>query len=183
MDRSLVHLQCCVGVWRTAKQFRSVYIYVFLFFFSDSFLSYYRILSVVPRRSLLVMCWKCDLKISIPFFLKLIRKCPAWCCPSASAVPWSGSCLSSFSHSVCHILTSEGERRAGAVLRKHMHMYVCIIVDLRCSVHFFFLFSFSFFCLFRAEPEAYGSSQARGRIGATATSLHPSQSNMGSLTH
>ena len=30
------------------------------------------------------------------------------------------------------------------------------------------LFSFLVFCLFRASPAAYGSSQARGRIGATA---------------
>ena len=29
----------------------------------------------------------------------------------------------------------------------------------------------------RAAPEAYGSSQARGRIGATAAGLHHSHSN------
>ena len=34
---------------------------------------------------------------------------------------------------------------------------------------FFFLF---FFGLFRASPVAYGSSQARGSIGAVATGLH-----------
>ena len=33
------------------------------------------------------------------------------------------------------------------------------------------------FCLFRAAPTAYGSSKARGRIGATAASLHHSHSN------
>ena len=37
-----------------------------------------------------------------------------------------------------------------------------------------------FFCLFRAVPVAYGSSQARGLIRAVASSLHHSHSNMGS---
>jgi len=34
-----------------------------------------------------------------------------------------------------------------------------------------------FVCLFRAAPTAYGSSQARGWIGAVATVLYHSQSN------
>ena len=38
---------------------------------------------------------------------------------------------------------------------------------------------FPFFA-FRAKPAAYGSSQARGRIGATAAGLHHSHSNEGS---
>ena len=38
------------------------------------------------------------------------------------------------------------------------------------------LFSF-LFCLFRAAPIAYGSSQARGRIGAVAAGLCPSHTN------
>ena len=37
----------------------------------------------------------------------------------------------------------------------------------------FFLFV-CVFCLFRAAPAAHGSSQARGRIGAIAASLHHS---------
>ena len=40
-----------------------------------------------------------------------------------------------------------------------------------------------FFCLFafsRATTVAYGGSQARDRIGAVATSLHQSHSNVGS---
>ena len=39
------------------------------------------------------------------------------------------------------------------------------------------------FSLFRATPEAYGGSQARGLIGATATGLRHSHSNARSLTH
>jgi len=41
----------------------------------------------------------------------------------------------------------------------------------------------SFFCLFAiswADPEAYGGSQARGLIGAVATGLRQSHSNLGS---
>ena len=46
------------------------------------------------------------------------------------------------------------------------------------------LFFFFFFCLFafsRAAPMAYGGSQARGLIGAVATSLHQSHRNTGSV--
>ena len=38
-------------------------------------------------------------------------------------------------------------------------------------------FFFFFFCLLRAAPEACGRSQARGGIGAVATSLHHNHSN------
>ena len=37
--------------------------------------------------------------------------------------------------------------------------------------------------IFRAAPEAYGSSQARGQIKAAAAGLCYSHSNVGSLTH
>ena len=40
-----------------------------------------------------------------------------------------------------------------------------------------------FFCLFRAAPVAYKSSQARGQIGAVAASQHHSHSNSGSKEH
>ena len=39
------------------------------------------------------------------------------------------------------------------------------------------LFYFLVFCLFRAAPEAHGVSQARGPIGAAASSLCQSHSN------
>ena len=41
-------------------------------------------------------------------------------------------------------------------------------------------FYFFIFYLFRAAPVAYGVSQARGLIGAVATSLRQSHSNSGS---
>ena len=42
---------------------------------------------------------------------------------------------------------------------------------------------FFYFLLFRAELTAYGSSQARGGIGAVVAGLHHSHSNTISLTH
>ena len=39
------------------------------------------------------------------------------------------------------------------------------------------------FCLFRAAPSAYASSQARGRIGAAVADLHHSHRNSGSKLH
>ena len=42
------------------------------------------------------------------------------------------------------------------------------------------IYLFIYFCLFRAEPTAYGGSQARGPVEAIAASLHLSHSNVGS---
>ena len=47
----------------------------------------------------------------------------------------------------------------------------------------FFFFFFSFFLFFRAAPEAFGSSQTRGRIGAVAASQCHSRSNTRSKQH
>ena len=55
-------------------------------------------------------------------------------------------------------------------------------VFLISSVHILGFFYF-LFCLFRAEPTAYGGSRARGLIGATAATLHHSHSNVGSELH
>ena len=45
------------------------------------------------------------------------------------------------------------------------------------------IFFFLYVCLFRAAPPAFGSSQARGYIGAPAAGLHHSHSNSGSEPH
>ena len=45
--------------------------------------------------------------------------------------------------------------------------------------HFFFFFLFWVVCLFRAAPEAYGGSQARGWIRTTAAGLCQSPSSEG----
>ena len=83
-------------------------------------------------------------------------------------------------------------------------LYFCgikrLFFYLQSSSHFFFqvqlrVFNCTFsrnhilvllnflFLLFRATPEAYGGSQARGQIRAGAAGLHHSHSNTGSLTH
>ena len=51
------------------------------------------------------------------------------------------------------------------------HCFFCFV--LFC----FLLLVFCLFGLFRAAPEAYGGSQARGRIGAVAASLQHSHSH------
>ena len=51
------------------------------------------------------------------------------------------------------------------------------------NLDFFSFFFFFSFWLFRTTHMAYGSSQAKGRIGATAAGLHHSHSNLGSQLH
>ena len=48
---------------------------------------------------------------------------------------------------------------------------------------FLLLLFFCFVLFFKAVPAAYGSSQARGQIGATVASLHHSHCNAGSVSH
>ena len=43
------------------------------------------------------------------------------------------------------------------------------------------LFFFFLFCLFKATPVAYGSSQARDQISTAAAELHHNHSNAGSF--
>ena len=69
-------------------------------------------------------------------------------------------------------------------------MDICLgvgLLDLMVTlflVSFLFLpFFFFFFAFFRAAPEAYGGSQARGPIGAIAAGLHHSHSNTRSQPH
>ena len=52
--------------------------------------------------------------------------------------------------------------------------------SISATIHNILLSIFFFFCLFRAAPAAHVSSQARGRFGATAASLHCSHCNAGS---
>ena len=68
----------------------------------------------------------------------------------------------------CQNIQSKKKKRAA-----HMHFWY--------RKRFFWFFFV--FLLFRAIPAAYGVSQARGRIGATAACLRQSHSNTRSLTH
>ena len=56
-------------------------------------------------------------------------------------------------------------------------------IELYILFKYFILFYSILLLLFRATTEAYGSSQARGQIGATAASLCHSHSNTGSELH
>ena len=57
------------------------------------------------------------------------------------------------------------------------------VVGYRINVRKSIAFCFVLFLFLRAAFAAYGSSQARGRMGPGATSLCPSQSYMGSEPH
>ena len=73
------------------------------------------------------------------------------------------------------------------MLEKHNgHLYCVAITKMhrRKQNSFYFIFFWSFVvavvAISWAAPAAYGGSQARGRIGAVATSLRQSHSNSGS---
>ena len=74
-----------------------------------------------------------------------------------------------YGYQACHLI-SGGEWRCEPTHMSSVCFYPLGIVSLFL---FFFLFFF-FFLLFRAEPAAYGSSQARAQIGAVAAGLHHS---------
>ena len=57
---------------------------------------------------------------------------------------------------------------------------ILICMSLVISENLFFSFSFCLFAISWAAAAAYGGSKARGPIGAVATGLHHSHSNVGS---
>ena len=64
------------------------------------------------------------------------------------------------------------------------HSFTAYSLSWESIIERFILFYFYFiFLLFRAALVAYGSSQARGLIAATAASLHHNHSNVGSEPH
>ena len=50
-------------------------------------------------------------------------------------------------------------------------------------MYFYLIIYLFYFCHFRAAPVAYGSSQAKGGIGAAAAGLHHNPSNAASELH
>ena len=70
---------------------------------------------------------------------------------------------------ICYWIWGEG----GNVLERESRMTEFVFLFV-CFLLFFV------FCLFRAAPMAYGGSQERGQIGAAATDLCHSRSNVGS---
>ena len=93
------------------------------------------------------------------------------------------------------VVLISGAQQYGSVM--HIFMHVCIFFFRFFSItgyykilnsfiqdtEYFYFYLFIYFCLFRlfrAVPAAHGDSQARGLIGAVATGLCQSHSNMGS---
>ena len=73
-----------------------------------------------------------------------------------------------------------------SLIRSHWFIFSFFIVGFFLwfwGFGLFFCFVLFCFCLFRATPTAYGSSQARGPIGAATASLYHSHSNPGSEPH
>ena len=90
------------------------------------------------------------------------------------------------------VCSSLGSTRYASVFLAiyHFHSFLNLISFFwpltQCPIFCFIFFqrdSSSFFFNFSAEHAAYGSSQARGRSGATAAGLYHSYSNMGSKSH
>ena len=64
---------------------------------------------------------------------------------------------------------------------KGQRRFLCLNIScLAIKQEFYSISTFFFFGLFRAAPEAYGGSQARGSRGAKAAGLYHSHSNAGS---
>ena len=63
------------------------------------------------------------------------------------------------------------------ILQNIEYSSLCYTVGLFGYLFYLIIFKF---LTFRAIPTAYGGSQARGLIGAVATGLHHSHSNVGS---
>ena len=64
-----------------------------------------------------------------------------------------------------------------------MYKKIWGILSATLTLFYLFIYLFSLFAFSRATPVAYGDSQAKGRIGAVATSLRQSHSNVRSELH
>ena len=64
--------------------------------------------------------------------------------------------------------------------KAEQYIFLNIVAGFKIFIIIFTIIVFFVFCLFRATPMAYGSSQARGQIGAVAAGLRQSHSNAGS---
>ena len=63
---------------------------------------------------------------------------------------------------------------------EHQVLFLCHLDQEVQDSAILFYYLFIYLLLFRATPESYGGSQARGPIGAIAAGLHHSYSNTGS---
>ena len=68
----------------------------------------------------------------------------------------------------------------GGTCKGLLRYHLLLNLDPKTLFPLLFIYFPFIFCFFRAAPVAYGGSQARSRIGATAASLYHSHSNKGS---
>ena len=79
------------------------------------------------------------------------------------------------------VLQQEGQQTF--IINKGQMVYLWNVYFRKLFFSFLLFFFFFFFFSFSATPLAYGSSQARGRIGAAAADLRHSHGNTGSEPH
>ena len=90
------------------------------------------------------------------------------------------ACIKCSLHGPCHSYCREVRRCKWAKMRKSK---ITVFKWKLLSMYLFTSFSIYLFSLFRAASVAYGSFQARGRIGAAAAGPSHSHSNAGSKLH
>ena len=88
---------------------------------------------------------------------------------------------------ICRHLTMDHTTFSNVFSKVRAALFFCLFVCFEIVTFPLFLFHFFFgflsFGLLRAAPKAYGDSHVRGPIGSVATGLHPSHTNIRSLTH
>ena len=117
---------------------------------------------------------------------KLLSSSTASHHPALSTVRWAGESCGDYSMGV-YIVDPQALFRTESDLRDLPRSPSCdrwfrLCWAPRPRLHPTFFLSF-LFCLFRAKPVAYGGSEARDRIGATAPGLHHSHCDTGLEPH
>ena len=128
--------------------------------------------------------------LSIPFLSSRTPTSICWSvwCPTGHLDPLL-SVLQSFflflnsTISITVFRLADSSACSNLLLNPASQFFILVIIFSSTRISYSFFFFAFFFFLFRTTLLAYGGSQARGRIRATAASLHHSHSNVRSPTH